>query len=54
MPQTQLCSAAAAAIAIETVEAFIRANQIIQGIVFCCFSREDLAIYQRAFLGAGA
>jgi O-acetyl-ADP-ribose deacetylase (regulator of RNase III) len=37
----------AAPIAIETVETFLKTNGKLGKVLFCCFSKEDLAIYQR-------
>lgn len=38
---------AAASIAVDTVKHALTANTALQEVIFCCFSREDLAVYQR-------
>jgi O-acetyl-ADP-ribose deacetylase (regulator of RNase III) len=37
----------AAPIAIETVETFLKTNGKLSKVLFCCFAKGDLAIYQR-------
>ena len=43
----------AARVAVETVRASLSGSSVLQQVIFCCFSAEDLAHYQRA-LGQGA
>ena len=38
----------AARIAVKTVREFIRAESVLEDVVFCCFSDKDLELYQRA------
>ncbi len=44
----------AAPLAVETVRAVARQHPSIQQVVFCCFSAEDAAIYQRIVENTGA
>lgn len=44
----------AAPLAVETVRAVARQHLSIQQVVFCCFSAEDAAIYQRIVENTGA
>lgn len=46
--------AAAAKIAVATVAAALKAKPDFDQITFCCFSPEDLAIYQRELAAAGS
>jgi O-acetyl-ADP-ribose deacetylase len=43
----------AAPIAIDTVRAFPLANASIESVTFCCFSAEDLALYERQLRRCG-
>lgn len=42
----------AAELAVATVRAFIRAPGPVEEVIFCCFSRGDLQLYERIFAGA--
>ncbi len=41
-------AAPAASIAVTTVREFVRSDPTLEDVVFCCFSAEDLELYQRA------
>ena len=43
---------AAAGCAVATVRALLPALPVIQEVVFCCFSADDLAVYERALANA--
>jgi O-acetyl-ADP-ribose deacetylase (regulator of RNase III) len=45
--------AAAADIAVATVAEALKAGASFDAVIFCCFSPEDLAIYQRGLPGGG-
>lgn len=44
---------AAASIAVQTVRAFVDLVPALEDVVFCCFSAEDLQLYQRALKESG-
>lgn len=43
----------AASIAVQTVRAFVDLVPALEDVVFCCFSAEDLQLYQRALKESG-
>jgi O-acetyl-ADP-ribose deacetylase (regulator of RNase III) len=41
----------AATIAIDTVRKVTRQETTLEEVIFCCYSREDFAVYKKAFEG---
>jgi O-acetyl-ADP-ribose deacetylase (regulator of RNase III) len=44
----------AAAVAVESVMAFLSSNQTIEQVTFCCYSELDLAVYDKALANVAA